>query len=379
MWPLATHRGRLAPQKRPAQGAICKILISIYTERFITYIGENMDIYQREAFWKMLTSLDGKDLSKDKQKLDQVISTPRYLYRYRPVNTRNLDALRTNKLYFSTSDYYDDPFDTFIHINIRELLNVINAISNNELEYNQIAEYARRVALSFNNDINDEHIKSLISRVNSLISDQDQQNKILSYFRNIRNEIKKDIWSVCFSENGLNEVLWLKYAQQHKGFAVQYDLSKPENLKCGQYEKCSKCGIQLQGTMLYPIVYSNEHYNGTRFAQYITCIKFFNNDIANHFLSLVNTDSDSIRWEPLKISLIKKMCHHYDEEWRMILNGTMKAPVMCEWKPDAVILGLNIETEDRNLVLSMAREAGISTIYESYINDAGELDKKLLL
>ena len=28
MWPLATHRGRLAPQKRPAQGAICRKNIS---------------------------------------------------------------------------------------------------------------------------------------------------------------------------------------------------------------------------------------------------------------------------------------------------------------------------------------------------------------
>ena len=38
---------------------------------------------------------------------------PTYLYRYRSVSMNTLEALRTNRLYFSTANYYDDPFDTF--------------------------------------------------------------------------------------------------------------------------------------------------------------------------------------------------------------------------------------------------------------------------
>lgn len=45
----------------------------------------------------------------------------------------------------------------------------------------------------------------------------------------LRDEIKKDTWSICFSENGFNEVLWLKYADQHRGFVQIYDLEKKEN------------------------------------------------------------------------------------------------------------------------------------------------------
>ena len=37
---------------------------------------------------------------------------------YRPVNLNSLEALRTNRLYFSSANYYDDPFDTFLHIDI---------------------------------------------------------------------------------------------------------------------------------------------------------------------------------------------------------------------------------------------------------------------
>ena len=39
-------------------------------------------------------------------------------FRYRPVNLNSLEALRTNRLYFSSANYYDDPFDTFLHIDI---------------------------------------------------------------------------------------------------------------------------------------------------------------------------------------------------------------------------------------------------------------------
>lgn len=45
----------------------------------------------------------------------------------------------------------------------------------------------------------------------------------------LRDEVKKDTWSVCFSENGFNEVLWLKYADQHRGFVQIYDLEKIPN------------------------------------------------------------------------------------------------------------------------------------------------------
>lgn len=43
---------------------------------------------------------------------------PKYLYRYRPASLKAIEALRTNRLYFSTANYYDDPFDTFINIDL---------------------------------------------------------------------------------------------------------------------------------------------------------------------------------------------------------------------------------------------------------------------
>ena len=51
----------------------------------------------------------------------------------------------------------------------------------------------------------------------------------------------------------------------------------------------------------------------------------------------------------------------------------MKAPVMMEWIPSGIILGLRMGVKEENLVISMAREAGIKNIYKSVIDSKNEL------
>ena len=56
---------------------------------------------------------------------------PKYLYRYRPASLKSIEALRTNRLYFSTANYYDDPFDTFINIDLQDMKRVFDELSQN--------------------------------------------------------------------------------------------------------------------------------------------------------------------------------------------------------------------------------------------------------
>lgn len=85
-----------------------------------------MDDAERKIFWKTLCSLEWIDRKKDMDLLNKAIKFPKYIYRFRAVNERTLNALRENKLYFSTSNYYDDPFDTFINIDIREIQYILD-------------------------------------------------------------------------------------------------------------------------------------------------------------------------------------------------------------------------------------------------------------
>ncbi len=340
-----------------------------------------MNEEQRKNFWETLISLDGQDVEADRRRLYEKIIVPPYLYRYRPVNLRTLDALRTNKLCFSTANYYDDPFDTFINVDLLDLDRVYRH-QMSDFDDKQIFELAKE----FLNRImpthfDDDTIRNMVQMLKNALPNQEFYSTVLNYFRNIRNEIKKDIWSVCFSENGINEVLWLKYAQQHKGFVIQYDMERTDLLLCGKQEKCIQCGVNKWGTSLYPVYYSDKQYDGTRFAQIITYYKalstiqgFGTDQMGERLISTFG----NINWERERISLIKKECHKYDKEWRIILNCQMSGKVMREWIPSAVILGLNMGDADKNMTISAAKEAGIQNIYQSFVDNKGELNAELL-
>ena len=339
-----------------------------------------MDQNQRKVFWDTLVSLDGKDIEAESEKLKQAVVYPRYLYRYRPINMKSLDALRKNHLYFSTANYYDDPFDTFIHIDLGYIERVFQSLNDNT-DNEQLIDAAKQFFGFLIPDGFDENAAvNMIQGLKNAFADSRFHPYVMDFFRNIRNEVKKEIWSACFSENAFNETLWLKYAQQHKGFSIQYDLTKPELLMCGQQDKCENCGVNKYGFSLYPVYYSDEQYDGTRFAQFVTYKKLFSEwngmapELKNEMFRRFAQGFGNVNWERERIALIKKACHQYDEEWRFILNANMNGPVMCEWKPTAVILGLNMGEAEKGLTVAAAKEAGIENIWQSYIDDQGRLN-----
>ena len=328
-----------------------------------------MNAQERELFWKTLCALPGLDMAQDAGQLLATIRFPRFLFRYRPVNLNSLEALRTNKLYFSSANYYDDPFDTFLHIDIdsirQKFLTAFQTRESTEAVAEGVKEILGRMLT--------EEQKALLTADNmtKMLSNGLVEN-FLSAALALRDEVKKDTWSICFSENGFNEVLWLKYADQHKGFVQIYDIEKDENYLCGRQEECQNCGIKKFGTPLYPIYYSNDPYDATNFAKHV---------MLNEISKLSGTPipeylyegMGSCMWERERTTLIKKKCHEYDEEWRMIAACSMKPPVSMKWIPSGIILGLRMGAKEANLVISMAREAGIKDIYKSIIDSKNKL------
>ena len=329
-----------------------------------------MNLQERELFWQTLCSLKGENLQEDVQQLIGTIKTPKYLYRYRSVSMNTLEALRTNRLYFSTANYYDDPFDTFLHIDIEVIKAAYLKSFNTRESAEAVVEGLKSV---FAKVLTEKQLKQLT--VENILDAQKHGliEKFLSAALSLRDELKKDTWSVCFSENGFNESLWLKYADKHKGFTLMYDMENDENFLCGKQEKCKNCGIKNFGTLLYPVYYSNVPYDATEVAKRIMLHKVGE-------LAKVEIPEELYQgmcngfWDRERITLIKKECHKYDEEWRIIANCAMKPPVMMEWIPSGIILGLRMDKAEENIVISMAREAGIKNIYKSYINSKNELD-----
>ena len=176
---------------------------------------------------------------------------------------KSLDALRTNKLYFSSANYYDDPFDTFLHIDIeairKEYLSAFQTPKSTEVVVQGLKSL-------LGGALSEEQVAQLtVENVTNALS-----HWLTERFLNaaLRDEVK-NTWSVCFYENSFNETLWLKYTDQHRGFVQIYDLENGDNFLCDKQQKCVNCGIKNYGALLYPIYYLDTPYDATRFAKFV--------------------------------------------------------------------------------------------------------------
>lgn len=333
---------------------------------------------EMQDYWQTLCSFSGKDITNEIKQLMTKIRYPNFLYRYRAVNNNNLDALRSNKLFFSKASSYDDPFDTFLHIDVEKIRQVLKFDGSYPVD--KIINLAKKIVASFQSTINlpQEAIQQVttVEGVEQLLKNG-ITNDFLSYALALRTKIQEEILSICFSENGFNETLWLKYADMHRGFCLIYDLNDNERRHCGKMDKCKDCDVYKYGTRIYPVYYSNTPHDATDFAKFV-----MGQDLAQRITSplpdFIQEALKFIPWELERNSLIKKECHKYDEEWRMIANCKLNLPAMIEWVPVGIIIGLRTSRVDANLIISMAKEAGVKNIYQSYIDEKNRLNAYLL-
>ena len=166
-----------------------------------------MNTEEREMFWNKLSSFDGDDVDAEISMLKKIIKYPKYLYRFRSISSNTLDGLRANKLYFSSADKYDDPFDSFIHIDWEKVEKEISK----ELQCMEAKNKAIDI-LRPQIDISYEVMSKLTNCYN--IDKWTEIGKII--IKNTRLEIQKENLSICFSEDKLNEV-WRVSKQPKSG------------------------------------------------------------------------------------------------------------------------------------------------------------------
>ena len=324
-----------------------------------------MNTKERMEFYTFLKE------NKNKANIDfsSVIKYPKNIFRYRSINTNSLSALLENKLYFSSSNYFDDPFDTNIYVDINKIEELLGKyINENTFDIKKLLLELEKSGFKVHN----QQIE------NKNISLLDIKTKLQAFVENIRNEIKKQTYSACFSESEFNETLWLKYADNHKGFVVEYDI-RQEEILCGQKEDCIKC-INNFNVSLYPMIYTNEKHNATDFSKIYLLIKSMEllNLKGDLYYKLIRDFNNNFKFDRELISLVKKECHEYDLEWRIIglLCTNDNKPIFKYWKPKSVTIGLRTRPEDKKLIKEISFKAGIDRIYEIYIDENGDLNKR---
>ena len=209
-----------------------------------------MNNKERKVFWDTLCSLQGIDLVKEGQTLRQTIKMPKHLYRFRPVTINSLESLRTNTMYFSTADYYDDPFDSYSYIDWDYVSKQLQDTYN---DTTKLQTMAKSIKETFNIPAD-----NIITAIKNTPFDQ-WISCSTTILEESRKEIQKRQLSICFTEQCNNEVLWLKYASNHNGFALEYQISD-DFLSIND-------SITPSHYFLYPIYYSNQKYDASEYAK----------------------------------------------------------------------------------------------------------------
>ena len=325
---------------------------------------------ERKKFWDTLCSFKGENIKEESQLLEDVIKRPQKLYRFRSVSSNSLDGLRSNRLYFSTADRYDDPFDSYLYINW-------DKVEENIQQSFQSQEERQKIFATIHK-LTGDSIEKLSQRLDSHTLNEWTQfgEKVM---KQVRQDIQKNQYSICFTEEELNEVLWLKYADNHRGFVMEYDISDVSSfLLISEIEDDNLCQMLNMHYPLHPIFYSDVRYDATDYAKAIVADKIISNFPVS-VRSLLASYFKNMYWQTERISLIKRECHMYDKEWRLLYPKTTQIRPSIIRTPNSVTIGLKTKPSDRNLIIALAKEAGIPEIYECIIDRNDNLAKKQIL
>ena len=295
---------------------------------------------------------------------------PEMLCRFRSVNKNTLQQLQENKLFFSSADRYDDPFDTYFYIDYAKVRSGMDSLKT--LVH---TESAQQIA-SILGENGFQHLGNdfLISMIESLKQTSPNLLAMEKDLSEVRKKVQQQLFSIGFCDDPLNESLWLKYADNHSGFVMIYNMLDPDIFQCGREAYCEKCFMNQTKPNVYPVYYSDIKYDATMYAVGVQACNTLPPLIIEKLSDFINLD-----WEIEKISLIKKKCHEYDQEWRMICPIVSPNRPCIKMKPSSIALGLRMPEYERRLVISAAKVAGIASINEMVINDMDELQMRPLV
>jgi len=288
---------------------------------------------------------------------------PKRLFRYRSCNEISIDAFKNNRIYFNSPNNFNDPNDSLIFINLKQIQEEFDSFNKNNfsemikhiIKTKEIPEYFKILLpkeiinniLSVTNKqfekyINDNNIAHLLSYI---------EDKSYINLNTLIRVIRSSVMISCFSEEIYQPLMWSYYADSHKGFALEYDFTKIKH-KC---DNCQKICDDYLSFDLFPIVYTNHRYNATDYAKYILINDEYSR--SGYLLSnnILNTNPDQLALK--KICTYKATCWKHEKEWRMILRCILSKKYInwIECKPIAIYLGANISEIFNDILIKYAK------------------------
>lgn len=313
-----------------------------------------------DEFISCLDCANASEMEIEKGFLIKEQHIPTRLYKFRAVNQYALDNLQNDTVWLNSPDKYNDPYDSAATISLTESFNVTlkhhledipgfdrlaQIIPADEIEKlrtapNPMRQISRKV-LESDPNISKDKIPEMLNDLEAAIHHimAPTHSRLLEH---VRSSIK-----ICsFAATMAPITMWSHYADQHKGFCVEYNMAK---MPAGD----------IRRRMLFPVIYKASLFDCTKYlAEALKEISRFNNVFAQ-----LQALYKSAEWA-------------YEQEWRLVfIGGVIREETNYPMAPvNRVYLGAKMPDGDRQRLIAICQSKDIECLQMHLKDDRFELE-----
>jgi hypothetical protein len=139
----------------------------------------------------------------------------KYVYKYRNFSSNHLQAMYKNKIWYSISSQFNDPFDSSTHL--------IPQLTSTQCALDIFKTGAPELYQRIQNDVlrSGQHIEDVMTLDFETFFSETEENILSGLYPLLE---RSYIFSACNNWN--NKSMWSHYGDYHKGFCVRYDVNK---------------------------------------------------------------------------------------------------------------------------------------------------------
>lgn len=271
---------------------------------------------------------------------------PASLYKYRAVNDYSLSNLRNASLHLTCARNFNDPYDSAMVFDpffgttpVEQLIEGVLVDADDDRRAILASEYPLLELLRHQNSLTDAARQLSEEGLAQLAEVLEARHaKFAAHTISSMNSRIQESYKICSVSERLDSLpLWAHYANNHTGFAMEYDFrSLPPN--------------NLLGLSLWPVRYSGLFDASEILRGIAPRRKSFNN-----LYALIAALHKSPDWA-------------YEEEWRLVLIDSPNDPPRDVFAPlKSVYLGSQMAKQDEDAVVQNAHIAGVPVFKMSFV------------
>jgi hypothetical protein len=293
--------------------------------------------------------------------------TPSNLFRYRKCDKNNFSALENDEFILTKPTLFNDPYDSLLYVDRQKIIDNLTSADNrrvdpldkliNDTDYknseikiygeefiNKWIEIHSAIRERENNYTKEELWAQKVELVDSIIAEA-------------MKSLKQSSMVGCLSENINSILMWSHYANNHKGFALNYDFKSRFVIDVGRTDVL---GSEFVDKKIFPVKYSSQKFDATRYVEF----HYLDNFYLRHGINMGLHFYDKLFY--YKILLFKSPEWKYEKEWRIIKptnidyeDNKPDFELIKNIKAKEIILGANISIKDRERLIAIARKKEI--------------------